>query len=217
MLWNNLDLLLTQVRQRQLVIGDNEAPAVAAKPDQLAAPGATAALDLHYEALDAQVQKMLGPSAATLRGRIAKRRGWLKTLHRDAVLAEGARIEALEVALTTWQQSKAIVPAKPTGDARIAAVEQNLRRALDLNAAMLLSNAQQDGIVALELARTDYLAGFARLLFSTANHLKASLRDARLRQIPMVSNYEEGINTRTPGGLGKAGTMCGSTGSRSAV
>lgn len=205
LLWNNLDLVLAQARQRHLAVGDNEAPPIAAKPDQLAAPGSIAALDVHYEALDAQVQKQLGPSAAALRARITERRGWLKTLHRDAVLPEGARIEALEVALITWQQSRAVVPTKPTGDTRIAAVEQNLRRALDLSAATLLSTAQQDGIVALELARTDYLAGFARLLFTTANDLKASLRDPRLRKIPLVSNYEEGINTRTPGGPWEGG------------
>ena len=197
-LWNNLDLVLAQMRQRHLAVGSNDAPPTATAPDQLAAPGQVAALDVHYEALDLLAQRQLGAAAAALRQRIAERRTWLQALHRDAVPDEGARIEALEVALQTWLQSKQILPARPTGDARIAEAEQNLRRALAFSADTLLGSVQADGIAALELARTDYLTGFARLLLLTAQSLKPEL--PKLRNIPMVSNYREGISTRTPGG-----------------
>lgn len=202
-LWNNLDLVLAQSHQRRLAVGSNDAPPAAAAPEQLAAPGQIAALDVHYESLDLLAQRQLGSEATTLRARIAERRGWLQSLHRDAVTDEGARIEALEVALQTWHQSRQILPARPTGDARIAAAEQNLRRGLSFSAATLLGSAQADGIAALELARTDYLSAFARLLLLTAKSLQAEL--PKLREIPLVSNYEEGINTRTPGGPWEGG------------
>jgi hypothetical protein len=199
-LWSNLDLLLTQVRARRLSVGENQVPRTATRPGDLASPRQISALDVYYEVLDALAKRRLGTQAETVRARIAQRRAWLSALNRDAVIEEGALVEALQVALASWQQASQIVPARPTGDMRIAGAEQNLRLALDFGASTLLSTAQQDGVAALELARTDYLSTFARLLLSTANDLKTQLRDRHLRDIPMVSNYEEGINTRTAGG-----------------
>ena len=87
----------------------------------------------------------------------------------------------------------------------MVAVDTGLRQSMRFAAAALLTTYEHDAIVGLEIARDDYLAGFAGMLLLTAKQLQTEL--PKLRDIPLVSNYKEGRSHARLAVRGRAETM----------
>ena len=160
--------------------------------------GQIASLDRHYEVIDLLAKRQLAEEAPDLHARIEERRRQVQSIHRDAVLDEGQQVQDLQIAVESLIQTKAVVPAQPVTDPNLSTQDQNFRRAVRLAGLALLTPAQADALAGMEVARSDFFTGFARTLLLSADQLKAELPKAR--DIPDVSNYEEGLFTRTPGG-----------------
>jgi hypothetical protein len=196
--WNNLKLLLDDLRRRGEKLAGLAAPRTAANPGELATAGQIAALDKHYELVDLLVERQLKQEAPDLHQRITERRTLIQGIHQAAVLEEGERVENLRIAIESLVQSKQLAPTAPINDVDLAGPALNFQRAVSFAGLALLTTAQTDAMAAMEVARSDFLSGFARSLLRAAKGLQTEL--PKIANIPLLSNYEEGLFTRTPGG-----------------